>query len=156
MNALLVGPSHLAQGRVSADKFRREYKSLCHRLTSWLLCFGMVWSGLAPTISHAMARANGQTVSWVEICTSMGIRIVKLDAQGGLSQPSAPMEKGAHFEHCPFCFTHSNVTALLNDGALWRIPAARHHEVPKRFLASPRSVFVWSSAQARGPPSIRS
>ncbi len=86
----------------------------------------------------------------------MGIRLVKLDAQGQPSMPSAPLKKGSQFEHCPFCFTHANVIAHLSTSTLWGIPAVRYHETPKRFLALPRSGFVWSSAQARGPPVLPS
>jgi hypothetical protein len=82
----------------------------------------------------------------------MGIRVIQLDAQGLPTQPSAPLKKSSHFEHCPFCFTHANVAAFLSTGAFWPMPAMGRHELPQRFLDAPRSVFVWRSAQARGPP----
>jgi hypothetical protein len=63
-------------------------------------------------------------------------------------------DHGTHFEHCPFCFTHAGSfgvppTAEFNVSLISSSTA-----MPKLFLHSSRTLFVWAAAQARAPPAL--
>jgi Protein of unknown function (DUF2946) len=136
-------------------KLRMPKRSTRRHLTSWLVCLAMMLSALAPTVSHALSRSMGKSVPWVEICTSMGIRMVQLESSEKDSLPTSSSKKNTHFDHCPFCLSPGQGVAILQSADLaWPVPA-RLLEAPSRSLSAPRQVFVWESARARGPPAAR-
>jgi hypothetical protein len=121
------------------------------RITAWIACFAVLLSALAPSISQAVNAAKSTSANWVEICSVTTTKLVKVEgAQSPTS--SAPAEKGTHFEHCPFCFTHAGSVGLppnldlvipLADGTL---------TLPSLFYQAPRPLFIWAAAQSRAPP----
>ncbi len=80
----------------------------------------------------------------------MGAKWIQPDAA---STDQAPASGDAHpFEHCPFCSLHANAVAIPV-APLAPVPAsALPHPLPAAFLAAPRTLYAWLSAQSRAPP----
>jgi hypothetical protein len=117
-------------------------------LTSWLAILALLMAALAPSISHALGSKFGP--SWVEVCTPSGAKWVQAGSGAG---DEAPATSGAHpLEHCPYCSLHANdiaVPAASVASAPLLLPA---HDLPIAFLAAPRTLYAWVSAQPRAPP----
>ncbi len=114
-----------------------------------IACLAILMAALAPSISHALADAGKSRSLWAEICSSAGLKLVKLDL--GQETP-AHGEPASAFEHCPFCQNHGGMTGLPPSVALV-IPAFQgSFPLPILFYQAPRPLFVWASAQSRAPP----
>jgi hypothetical protein len=123
-------------------------KTITRRFAAWIACFAMLFAALAPSVSHAMSAARGDT--WTEVCSAAGIKLVKaIDAQADTADADqAPV----HLEHCPFCATHPASVALL-PGSAWSVPLiAGRDTYPPLFFQSPRRLAAWTPAQSRAPP----
>ncbi len=116
------------------------------RLTTWIAALAILLASLAPSLSHAVASATG--TNWIEVCTTQGSKWI---AAGEDSSERAPAS--AHvLEHCPYCSLHAPDLALppANDSA--QLSARLAYEFPLAFLAAPRTLHAWVSAQPRAPP----
>lgn len=104
-------------------------------------------AALAPSISHALAAADGKSSFWMEICSVNGMKLVKADGV-----PShAPAKHATNGEHCPFCAPGH--VAALPPSASFVLPALDGRATrPTLFYHAPRPLFVWTSAQSRAPP----
>jgi hypothetical protein len=139
-----LAPHDKRSHRMSGMRFRRTTRVL----TSWMAVLAILMAALAPSISHALESKNGP--SWVEICTSVGAKWVNAGGDAGDEAPSFP---GAHpQEHCPYCSLHVNAIAIpAAPVAVFPVllPAG---DFPIAFLAAPRTLHAWVSAQPRAPP----
>ncbi|MGH6645416.1 DUF2946 domain-containing protein [Aquabacterium sp.] len=129
------------------------FTRLHRRWTAWLAIAAVLLGALVPTVSHGVRAWSHAPVSWVEVCSSTGFKLVavtgvkKADAGRGL--PS-----GEHAgEHCPFCLLHANDAAALPS----KVPALAlstpaTDDLPFLFLHASRGLFAWAPAQARAPP----
>jgi hypothetical protein len=116
------------------------------RLTSWFVLLAVLASTLVPSWSHALGLAQG--ASWVEVCTAKGSRWVQADDGGAGSVPSL-----AHAaEHCPYCSVHTPALGLPPAVTAELPVSALSQTVPRAFLAAPRTLPAWASAQPRAPP----
>lgn len=104
-------------------------------------------ASLAPSISQAMGFEKGR--SWIEVCTTEGSKWVSGDS----GDSGAPTQAQHLLEHCPYCSIH--VPALGMPASPVSVPEMldRGHEVAVAFLAAPRTLHAWVSAQPRAPPS---
>lgn len=118
-------------------------RSTLLRRSAWLALFAMLWLALAPTVSHALAAADGGA-PWSEICSADGARGV----------PAEQRDASQHLlEHCPFCAVQPLAAALPSTHAAF-MPDMRAHEEPWLFLHAPRTLHAWRHALSRGPPSF--
>ena len=118
--------------------------TIIRRFAAWIACFAILFAALAPSVSHAMAAARGDT--WTEICSAAGIKLVKADNPDNAEQTSK------HLEHCPFCATHPSSVALL-PGSAWSMPLLEGRDThPSLFFQSPSPLAIWTLAQSRAPP----
>ena len=125
-------------------RFRRATRLL----TSWIATLAILMAALAPSISHALGAKNG--ASWVEVCSTVGAKWVKPD---GSATDKAPASGDAHlFEHCPYCSLHANAIAIPPAPAAFEPAPAVSQPLPAAFLAAPRTLHAWVSAQPRAPP----
>jgi hypothetical protein len=110
----------------------------------------MLALALLPTVSQALAFAQGGKSTWAEVCTTQGMKLVALDDAPGAG--NAPAQPAAHLDHCPYCSLGASALGLppAPMSALG-LPAAAAH-VPPLFLQAPRTLFAWRSALARAPP----
>lgn len=130
-----------------------------NRRYAWLAALVMLLGALVPTMGRALAMGlRGQ--AWVEVCTSSGTRWV---AAGGAdtkeysasSQGRTSDSQGGgllHADHCPCCCPYAGSAGLPAFGIQTPILSLASERLPALFLASPRALFAWSSAQPRAPP----
>jgi hypothetical protein len=117
--------------------------SLQRRLALWLLVLATVFGALAPTLSHALVLARGESAPMMEVCTSTGMswaaNAAAPDSPGG--HESAPSLKS-----CPFCL-------LALDRAAPPPPSVHFFDVSGAY-ASPtiRPTFFYVTPFALTPP----
>jgi len=115
------------------------------RLATWVTLFTLVLALMAPTVSRAMAFVQGEVAPWGEVC-SVGDQ--PMDEHQG--KPSDPV---AHaLDHCPFCSLQSAATGWPPAPLVVAAASQLSHALPALFLQAPRTLHVWSAAQARAPP----
>lgn len=117
-------------------------------LVSWLAILAVVMAALAPAVSHALGKSS--PVTWAEICTSAGSKLVAVEgeAAGKGSVPGA-----AHLlEHCPYCSLHGAAMGMPPASDLAIAVVTLPAEMPAALLHAARTPDVWVSAQPRAPP----
>lgn len=120
------------------------------RFISWIACFAILMSALAPAISQALRGGSPDT--WAEVCTTLGAKLVLVD--GGAADKSSPGAPSDHLsQHCPYCSLHSTV-GLPPTAATSIALQPLAYAVPRLFLAAPRTLHAWVSAQPRAPPQL--
>lgn len=126
----------------------------CRRL-NWIALFAILGLSLAPTVSHALAQADGQN-PWSEICTPQGMQMLaSADAVTGEPAPMPRLGDAlTHVEHCPFCgLGGAQDVPPISALAALALPDLAH-ATPLLFLLAPRPLFAWCSAQPRAPPAL--
>jgi len=74
---------------------------------AWIAMLSVLFSALAPTISHAMAPVV-EASEEVQVCTAQGMKTVVL-----AKAPSKSPGSADHlFNHCPYCTTHGNAGSV--------------------------------------------
>lgn len=91
-------------------------------------------------------------MSWAEICSIAGPKLIKVADSQDPVKSSAPAEKTLHFEHCPFCFSHGGTFGLPPTAAFAFPVASSFQAFPPLFYQSPRPLSIWAAAQSRAPP----
>ncbi|MBL8315367.1 MAG: DUF2946 domain-containing protein [Rubrivivax sp.] len=128
---------------------RRHLPSL-----AWFALVAMLALAMLPTVSRAMASAQGDGGGWVEVCTAQGM--VRMALEGTADDlphgPASPGSASGHLDHCPYCSLSAHAVGLppAPPPALGLSAGAGH--LPPLFLLAPRTLFAWSSAQPRAPP----
>jgi Protein of unknown function (DUF2946) len=116
------------------------------RLTAWIALLAMLAIALVPTVSRAMAFATGSP-SWAEICTPQGMKLV-----AAVDGDEAPVQTGAHLDHCALCGLSSDGAAPLPALPVPLQLPVGSAEVPRLFLQAAHTLHAWRSAQPRAPP----
>lgn len=114
----------------------------------------MLALAMLPTVSRAMASAQGDGSGWIEVCTAQGMMRMALDGATG-DLPSGPVPPGSasgHLDHCPYCSLTAQAVGLPPAPPLAPDLSACAGHLPPLFLLAPRTLFAWSSAQPRAPP----
>ena len=120
-------------------------------LPIWLALLAVLFAALAPAISHALAASSPSAMpsALLQICTVDGLKA----APAGDAERQPAVDPVVHaFEHCPYCFTHAGSFALLPTADLPSAIPCTRAIFPPLFYRAPRTLFVWSSANPRGPP----
>jgi hypothetical protein len=126
-----------------------------HRFVAWLACVAILFGLFAPSVAHALAAPDGAAGNWSEICTALGVKLVKVtDAATG--EPSSPeiSDSDAHEpygKHCAYCQSDSS-PALPPVHLPVLFIAVDMQRAPRLFYRSPRPLFAWASANPRAPP----
>ena len=147
------------------------------RMAAWMACVAVLMASLAPSISHALAASglSGFTTpsAWIFVGTpsphhlhqmshdvspedgTHSDRLQMEDLRLQDSHAPSPHTTEAHFEHCPFCFTHAGSFALSPTTAPL-LPAAisNSDQFASLFYQSPAPLFIWTTAQSRAPPVV--
>lgn len=118
-------------------------------MVSWIACFAILLSALAPAISHAVQRNAPE--GWTEICSVTGAKLVRVDGSSS-SEPGSDDSQAHVFEHCPYCSVHTEVLGLPPAAAAGVALVSLGSPVPELFLLAPRTLFAWAHAQPRAPP----
>ncbi len=118
------------------------------RFSTWLALLAMLWMAFAPLASQALGAKQSQ--AWIEICGASGAKWIKADPGAPEQQP----QPGAHpLDHCPYCSVHASALGMP-PAALAPLVLSVSQEMPLAFLAAPRTLHAWRSAQPRGPPAF--
>lgn len=129
------------------NALRRRLDTFC-----FIALMAMLAMALLPTVSHALAFAQGTQSNWAEVCTPQGMKLVVLD-DAGPGEP-APASAASHLEHCPFCAQGSSVLGLPPTVVPALVLPLAADTTPPLFLKAPRTLFAWAAAQPRGPPHL--
>ncbi|TAG69861.1 MAG: DUF2946 domain-containing protein, partial [Burkholderiales bacterium] len=102
-----------------------------------------------PTVSRAIAAANGEILMVQELCAANGeTRLVVDGSLDGGSHPSA-----SHLEKCGYCSLLSHSPALADfSGCTSVLIDAPIAEKPARFYSAAPRLFAWTASLARAPP----
>lgn len=120
-------------------------------LGTWLACLAVLLVALMPSLSQALQREASNP--WAEICTSLGAKRAAVDDRAANdSAPTAPIEH--LLQHCPYCSVHVTVLGMPPTPLPMVSLVPLQHTLPELFLAAPRTLFAWSSAQPRAPPRL--
>jgi Protein of unknown function (DUF2946) len=135
-----------------------RFAHLSVRLRAWLAVWLIAFASLSPTVTQALAAAQGPGHG-MEVCTSSGPRTLDLDGSNELAVDVGAPHGAGHPQpgslaggHCPLC--------LLSHGGLVPPPAtlffvatqARSLAPPWPPLAAPVSGAHQRAAAPRGPP----
>lgn len=122
---------------------------------AWFAIVAMLALALLPTVSRAMAQAQGGRTAGAELCTAQGMVRVILDGAPGdpAAGPVSPETASGHLDHCPFCSLSAQAAGLASapPWPLTLVAAAGH--LPPPCLQAPHTRLAWCSAQPRAPPS---
>jgi hypothetical protein len=131
-------------------KLVRMRNARVRRLWAWLAIAALLFGSLAPAFAHAYG-ADGAGLT--EICTVDGVRYI--DAAGRILPPDGSVHL-ERMRHCAFCSAHHPWVGLLPgiDPSPGVFSDAATPS-PRRFLAGPRPLFPWVSANPRAPPVAR-
>jgi hypothetical protein len=121
-----------------------------HRLwTHWVTLFALVLATLAPSVSRGLAQSHGDaSADWGQICSAMNA----VDMNGG--KPASGHPAGAMPDHCPMCLLRADLAAPPVTPVTLALRADLGHAQPVLFLQAPHTLYAWSAAQARAPPSL--
>ncbi|MBP6764886.1 MAG: DUF2946 domain-containing protein [Rubrivivax sp.] len=129
-------------------KFLRRQLQAC----TWFALVAMLALALAPTVSRALALAQGGGSAWAEVCTPQGmVRVALDDAPRGTP---APAHAGGMLDHCPFCGLAGQAAGMPPAPPVLPPVQAEQSLVPPLWLQAPHTLFAWRSAQPRGPPQV--
>lgn len=118
------------------------------RMLNWIVVATMLFGALAPTLSHALPGDPSSDSLLTAVCTSTGLKFVKVDAgdDGSSGHPAV-----AEPADCPFCLLAH--LAALPTGAQGFVPSAQPSSVPvARPAPAPLASRPIRSAQPRAPP----
>jgi hypothetical protein len=115
----------------------------------WIASLAILFSALAPTISHAMA-SSAPLEEEVQVCTMEGMKTIVI--ANGPAAKSDPHRFEHFLEHCPYCAVHAG-PALLPAPAqiVFAAPLAGAFH-PPLFYQSVKPLFAWTASSPRGPP----
>lgn len=110
----------------------------------WLAALEILWGVLAPTL----AQHSGKT--WIEVCMSVGTRLVAMDSDG------AADEQAVHpGMHCPACVSQDDLAMIAHPpGTLVVVKASVERSVGFHQLLLPHAADYRSAHRSRAPPRL--
>ncbi len=124
---------------------------ITRQFAAWIACFAILLAALAPSISQTLHAAERSNISWMEICSAAGAKLIKV-ADDSSSHPTSPAKKNIHSENCAFCSTHAGSFALPPTASFVFSIVTVANVFPPLFYQSHRPLFIWTIAQSRAPP----
>lgn len=129
---------------------RMRFHRTSRFLTAWIAVLAILMGAFAPSVSHALG-SKGEA-SFIEVCTSLGAKWVEQESSS--TQQVPPSGDAQVSEHCPYCSIHANTLAVPPAPWALALDPALPELLPTAFLAAPRTLHAWLSAQPRAPPSL--
>lgn len=114
----------------------------------WIAMLAILFSALAPSISHALAAASSSSDT-VEICTVDGYKLVKAPAP---ESGKAPASAKHAMQDCGFCSVHGGTHALTGSPSVVLAAGAQRAMYPPLFYTAAHRLHAWSAANPRAPP----
>lgn len=114
----------------------------------WVTLFALVLTTLAPGAARTWAHLQGQaSTDWGQVCSAM-----TAEGMSG-SQPASGQPAGAMPDHCTMCLLRADLAGPPALPPAIALRADLGHAHPTLFLQAPHTLYAWSAAQARAPPS---
>ncbi len=118
------------------------------RMLNWIVVATMLFGALAPTLGHAFPGDPSSDSQLTAVCTSTGLKFVKV---GAGDDRSSERPAGVEPADCPFCLLAH--FAALPTGAQGFVPSAQPSFAPVvRPVPAPTASGPIRSAQPRAPP----
>ena len=114
-------------------------------LHTWIAMLAILFSALAPTVSHALAASTSSVLA--EMCSVDGVKLVTADRK-------APAKSMQGMEHCSYCVTHGGSFGLPPSAAQSFAVVSGHDSYPALFYSAPQPLHTWSAASPRAPPAV--
>lgn len=111
----------------------------------WIAMLAILFSALAPTVSHALAASTPYAL--VEMCSIDGVK-----ASAGTQKDPAKSMQG--MQHCAYCVTHGGSFALPPSAVASFAVIGGHDYYPALFYTAPQPLHTWRAANPRGPPAV--
>ena len=109
-------------------------------LTLWIAMLAVLFSALAPTVSHALAASTTAALS--DMCSV------------GEPTKKAPTSVMHGMEHCAYCALHGGMPALPPSASAGFAVIGGHDFYPPLFYRAPQALHTWRAAKPRGPPAF--
>lgn len=116
------------------------------KCTAWIALLAVCFGALAPTLSQAALKANGDGGHWVQVCSASGITWVRADT--GEAAGEHPAEAGFT---CPWGVISGGAAGLPPVHAL-ALPEAAPQPAPLAQAQRGQQAPVSAHAPARAPP----
>lgn len=117
----------------------------------WLTTIAVMLSALAPSISFASRAIQGADIDFASICTATGLKWVNNKSGEILESAPASGDSAVHAERCEACLTHPLAILPVSQVTLYT-PVISITRLPSLFFLAPRTLFAWSQANPRAPP----
>jgi len=75
------------------------------RAVAWIACLALLFGALSPVVARVMLAAQPDSTTWLEVCTSTGMKRVAIDV--GTSTDGSLPDSAAAGTDCPFCLLHT-------------------------------------------------
>jgi hypothetical protein len=75
------------------------------RAVAWIACLALLFGALSPVVARVMLAAQPDSTTWLEVCTSTGMKRVAIDV--GTSTDGSLPDSAAAGADCPFCLLHT-------------------------------------------------
>ena len=131
--------------------------STLRTLTIWLACLALLFNGLLPAMAGGMDVPVVVAPGVVEVCSVDGVKLV--DAVTGkmikLLAGKSAQDKQHMAAHCAYCLPHAGHDVVLPQTLSQPPQSDLAEAAPLLFYQSPHTLFIWTAAQARGPPVVQ-
>jgi hypothetical protein len=124
---------------------------LARRAVAWIACLALLFGALSPVVARVMLAAQPDSTTWLEVCTSTGMKRVAIDV-GAASDGSLPDSAAADAD-CPFCLLHATAglpVSVATSGLL--VPQARSAPPLADGIWRQPPGPTWTLASPRAPP----
>jgi hypothetical protein len=121
------------------------------RAVAWIACLALLFGALSPVVARMMLAAQPDSTTWLEVCTSTGMKRVAIDV--GASTDGSLPDNAAVGAECPFCLLHA--VAGMPESVVAPIliaPPARSLPPPVDGIWSQQPGPTWTLASPRAPP----
>jgi hypothetical protein len=122
------------------------------RAVAWIACLALLFGALSPVVARVMLTAQPDSTTWLEVCTSTGMKRVAIDV--GTSTDGSLPDSAAAGTDCPFCLPHANAglpASVAASGLLVPQQARSAPPLAKDTWRQPPGP-TWTLASPRAPP----
>jgi hypothetical protein len=120
------------------------FKKAKTNLVHWIAIFSIAMASLAPAISQAVAE-QGKGFA-VEICTTMGTKMVSMSDSGDTKQDVGN-------KSCPYCLAHTAYALPINTTLNFSEPKTLSL-YPQLYYQSPKPLIAWITPPNQAPPQL--
>jgi len=114
----------------------------------WLAALAILWGMLAPSLASNPATQQGKT--WIEVCMSVGTKLVALDLDADGAAGDQLVHPGMH---CPACVSQYDLAVIAHPrGSLVLLDAPLERTLRLHGPALPPGSTFRSGHRSRAPP----